>query len=98
MSGGSYDYAYFKMEMMAQEMKVNTPLRKAFRTHLLKVAQACRDIEWEDSGDGADCETSMRDVLGENADVLTLQEAIVEAEAVAGLLGGQIKIAKRKAK
>lgn len=54
MSGGSYNYAYSAILDMANEMKPTTPLRKAFKEHLAKVAKACHDIEWVDSGDYAE--------------------------------------------
>lgn len=51
MSGGSYNYAYKRMMEVADEIRPLSPLRKAFKTHLRKVAQACQDIEWVDSSD-----------------------------------------------
>ena len=67
MSGGSYDYAYSKVQdfansmMLFEEMHgpdgepIKNPkidkLREQFREHLLKVAEAMRMIEWVDSGD-----------------------------------------------
>jgi hypothetical protein len=65
MSGGSYNYAYARVEEFAANLNthsagipdyVNLPLRKLFRTHLRKVADAMRAIEWNDSGDGDDDE------------------------------------------
>ena len=50
MSGGSMDYPYGKIENAP--FAEHTLLRRAFRQHLLKVADACRSIEWNDSGDG----------------------------------------------
>lgn len=49
MSGGSMDYLYSKLEYAT--FATNTPLRKAFRKHLDKVAKALHDIEWVDSSD-----------------------------------------------
>ena len=54
MSGGSMNYLYSAVESATFEE--NTILRKAFRLHLLKVSEALRAIEWNDSGDGADNE------------------------------------------
>lgn len=53
MSGGSYDYAYSKVEDMAERLLDQTryPLRVAFGRHLKKVAKAMHDIEWVDSCD-----------------------------------------------
>jgi hypothetical protein len=54
MSGGHYDYAYVKIDELAGAILPTTPLRKAFKAHLKKVARACHDIEWVDSGDCSD--------------------------------------------
>ena len=62
MSGGSYDYAYQRVEAMADEMAGRycmaatpqtgpDPRRVAFVRHLRLVAQAMRAIEWVDSCD-----------------------------------------------
>jgi hypothetical protein len=52
MSGGSWDYAYFKVEEIAERLeRSNQPLRRNLGAHLRKVALALRDIEWVDSGD-----------------------------------------------
>lgn len=45
------DYLYAKI--LDASFSTNTPLRKAFREHLEKVARACKDIEWVDSCDKA---------------------------------------------
>lgn len=52
MSGGSYDYAYQKVEDMASSLsEQRSPLRRAFGAHLKLVAKAMHDIEWADSCD-----------------------------------------------
>jgi hypothetical protein len=51
MSGGYYDYAYHHIELLAEDIKPLNQLRIEFKSHLLKVAKACHDIEWVDSGD-----------------------------------------------
>ena len=53
MSGGSYDYFYHKLEQFAYDMSISPSEveRKAFQELLFKVAKACHDIEWVDSGD-----------------------------------------------
>lgn len=52
MSGGSYDYIYFKIEELAQQfLEQDDPLRKQLGEHLKLVAKALHDIEWVDSGD-----------------------------------------------
>ena len=50
MSGGSMNYLYSKLDYDAT-FPTNTPERRAFRQHLVKVAKALHDIEWVDSGD-----------------------------------------------
>jgi hypothetical protein len=54
MSGGSMNYLYAAVE--GATFTEDTILRKAFRVHLIKVSEALRAIEWNDSGDGADNE------------------------------------------
>lgn len=52
MSGGSYNYAYRHVEEMAEQLcHSQSPIRRAFAAHLLKVSQAMHDIEWVDSCD-----------------------------------------------
>jgi hypothetical protein len=96
MSGGSYDYAYYRIEELAREIRPTTPLRKAFKTLLVKVAKAAHDIEWVDSGDygPGDEDESILDCLGTNAKALVLTEAIQEAEAVLQTLTKAIEEAK----
>lgn len=56
MSGGSYDYAYFKVQETASEMRRRHPdssLHLGFAAHLDKVAEAMRAVEWVDSFDSA---------------------------------------------
>lgn len=56
MSGGSYDYAYFKVQDFINEMETRemTPERKRFAVLLTLVRDAMRAVEWVDSGDYAD--------------------------------------------
>ena len=51
MSGGSMDYLSEQVE--EAKFAENTVLRRAFRKHLWKVADALHAIEWNDSQDGA---------------------------------------------
>lgn len=84
MSGGSYDYAYYKVQDMAQSLanKTQTPLRRAFAKHLKLVAEAMHDIEWVDSGDcgPGDEEQAIRAVLGDKTRALELDILIEEAK------------------
>ncbi len=54
MSGGSMNYLCYAVQ--GAEFREDTVFRKAFKIHLIKVAEALRAIEWNDSGDGADNE------------------------------------------
>ena len=52
MSGGSYDYAFAKVDEMAERLTNDRdPARVAFGVFLRKVAKAMHDIEWVDSCD-----------------------------------------------
>jgi hypothetical protein len=69
MSGGSLDYAYYKVEDIAREIsvKATTPLQKAFAKHLFLVSKALHDLEWVYSSDrspGSEIE-SIQKVFGE---------------------------------
>lgn len=98
MSGGSYDYAYAKIEGMADSLSIpghgpSAALRRAFRAHLYKVAEAARAIEWNDSCDGADNEAELiracvdrREIAAES--VTALLRAIAEAQEALRLLEG----------
>jgi hypothetical protein len=92
MSGGSYDYAFGKIEDLAGQIRTTTPLRKAFRTHLLKVAKACHDIEWVDSCDygAGDEDEAIRSCLGVDGPALVLAEAVAEAMRVKAELDAAI--------
>lgn len=81
MSGGSYCYAYRKIEDLASEIRPTSSLRKAFKTHLRKVAKACRDIEWVDSSDcgPGDEDGAIRACLGKDGPALVLVEVVEEA-------------------
>jgi hypothetical protein len=68
MSGGSMNYLYSKLEWGAN-FDTNTPERKAFMAHLVKVAKALHDIEWVDSGDyvPGDENDAIRACIGDGA-------------------------------
>gem|GEM_PF-3162667 len=53
MSGGTMNYLYSKV-LADATFETHTPLRKAFRKHIAKVAKALHDIEWVDSCDYSD--------------------------------------------
>ena len=88
MSGGSYDYAYFKVEEFARSLRCNTPQRKAFRTLCDKVAKAMHDIEWVDScdyGEGDDIK-AINAALGTDGPSLVLSEVISDARKASDAL------------
>ena len=55
MSGGSMDYAYSKVRMIAEQFLEDSddPLRRALATELFEIADVLKAIEWSDSGDTA---------------------------------------------
>ena len=93
MSGGSMDYLYADVE--EARFREDTPERKAFRTHLMKVAKALHDIEWVDSHDtspGDEVEAIMAcispaDVLAEAVE--DAQRALTDLEAAILMSGAE---------
>ena len=77
MSGGSLDYAYFKVEDAASQLRKrsNNPLHRAFAVHLEKVAKALHDVEWVLSSDYSEGreEEAIKEVLGDNVDLKILE-------------------------
>ena len=58
---------YFYSRLLSEcDFERNTPLREAFRQHLIKVAAALKAIEWVDSGDcgEGDEDEPIAEVLG----------------------------------
>jgi len=54
MSGGSLNYVYSNVQDAASQLVGHSnPQFSAFGKHLIKVAKALHDVEWELSGDGA---------------------------------------------
>lgn len=55
MSGGSLDYAYSKVEIIAFDVRLNatTSLHRTFARHLVRVAEALKAMEWMLSGDAS---------------------------------------------
>lgn len=95
MSGGSYDYAYSKVQDMAHALRGQStnPLRAAFAEHLHKVAKAMHAIEWVDScdyGKGEDDE-HIRACLAPGAE---LEQAIKVAEQAQRTLAEALQRAK----
>ena len=70
MSGGSWDYFYYRLEEVAERLVSEAhPLRKCFGHHLMKCAKALHAVEWSDSGDTAGDAwiKPVRDALGPGA-------------------------------
>lgn len=80
MSGGSYDYACFRVKDVAGEIRSRhrQPLFVAFADHLERVADVMQSIEWADSGDTLqeDAERDIRAFLSPQAE---LDAAVAEA-------------------
>ena len=55
MSGGTMDYAYSKVRMIAEQFLEcsEEPLRRVLATELFEIADVLKAIEWSDSGDTA---------------------------------------------
>jgi hypothetical protein len=85
MSGGSYDYASYKIDDWAMQVACSgEPLRVAFAKHLLAVSKAMHAIEWNDSGDGAPNEDELiRACLAKDAELRAAEEMLREAMAKA---------------
>lgn len=98
MSGGSYDYAYRRIEEMAHEVECrhpHSPLHIAFAAHLRAVAAAMHDLERVDSCDsseGAEV-AAMTAVLGGPGGV---DKARLDAvQVILGRLVGEIETIRR---
>ena len=89
MSGGSWDYFCHKCADVASQLENEAcPLRRAFGAHMQLVAEAMHDIEWVDSSDmgkGDDLE-SMRNVLGDDADIKEIQVLLSDGRKIVDAL------------
>ncbi len=98
MSGGSYQYAYGRVEDMARSLqgRHESPLRRAFARHLELVAKAMHDAEWVDSSDygPGDDDAAIRLVLSPGAE---LEAAISMAEDARAALEDALARAKAQA-
>ena len=105
MSGGSYDYAYLRVEELADEIELRAgddPRRVAFAHLLHKCADAAKAIEWVDSFDRAQgSEHEAIDAVVSRSDSLAAAKAgvlraIEKAEAMVQSLDGEdVKVAPR---
>ena len=89
MSGGSYNYAYSRIDDFRYELsrRADTPARKAFVKHLEKVVEAARCVEWVDSGDGADEEAAIMECVTPS---MVIDSAIESAKECMSELGSLI--------
>lgn len=80
MSGGSLNYAYSRVDEVANEvrMRAETNLHRAFAAHLRKVATALHDLEWVLSDDYAP-----GDEIEAIKAVVTQKEEVEEAKRMA---------------
>jgi hypothetical protein len=99
MSGGAYNYAYYRIEELAGDISRNakTPERKAFVSLLIKVAKAAKAIEWNDSGDGDSSEEHLiREALGEDWEKICMQELISDAGELVRIMQNYIANERHK--
>ena len=82
MSGGSWDYVYWKVEEAAERLQgENCPHRRVLGDRLKLYAKALHDIEWVDSGDlgkGDEME-AIKAALGQWGDALAYKKLVVDA-------------------
>ena len=86
MSGGSLDYVYFKVESAAHDIARESftnkiPELKAFKDHLVKVAEVLHDVEWFLSGDYAE-ETMVKSIKKLLSEEQVLDSVVKEAEDI----------------
>lgn len=104
MSGGSYDYFFHRVDDMANRIGLEHErtrlVRTAFKAHLSKVAEACRAIEWVDSGDSSpgDEVKAIETCLGWEGPAIILSEAIRQADVARGQLEEVLAMAKEVSK
>lgn len=99
MSGGSWDYVYYKFEEVADRLRSEGRIeRRAFGDLVARVAKAMHDIEWVDSCDmgPGDEVAAIRAALGGDAAAyaVELREATKIAEAAAKQLEGALMRAR----
>jgi hypothetical protein len=100
-SGGSYNYFYSEVGRVAYSIRESSipeytrpALRRAFKSHLLKVAEALRAIEWNDSGDGDSEECAKIEAcLGPGAEI---EAATATARVAMAELSAAVERAERK--
>jgi hypothetical protein len=92
MSGGSFDYAYSKLDRVIEEMaqSCKRPLHKAFIKHLVKVSKALYELEWEVSGDTGtgDADLAIKELIKPQDELRHIKEEMLiliqEAKKILG--------------
>ena len=94
MSGGSWEYVYFKFEEVADRLRsCKCPHRRAFAAKVATVASVMHVIEWVDSGDtsppadvlaitaalGDECQNLVLDEIRKE-----IRELVTQAETIIG--------------
>ena len=83
MSGGSLDYAYGRVDDVADAVasRATKPLHGAFAKHLRLVAAALHDLEWVWSSDmsNGDEDAAIRAVISRSEEISAAREAIQKA-------------------
>lgn len=98
MSGGSWDYVYFKFEETADRLlESKSPERRALGRLIRPMTKALHDIEWADSGDrgqGSELPAILA-ALGNDAPNKTLSVLVDEALKLKETLEKYIEEAKQ---
>ena len=95
MSGGSLDFVYFKVDEAAREISRESatsriPELKAFKDHLVKVAEVLHDVEWFLSGDYTE-ETMVESIKKLLSEEQVLDALVKEAEEISVKLKNQLE-------
>lgn len=83
MSGGSWDYVFYKFQDVAEKLlNEQSPSRRALGKQVELIAAALHDIEWVDSGDYSanGDEDAIQAALGSNAKQIVLGELVSGVE------------------
>ena len=84
LSGGSWDYAYSRVEDVAGRLLLDRSVkRRALGRHLQDVAAALRAIEWHDSGDtsGVDEPAAIMCCIGPQQELAALRDEVTALRA-----------------
>ncbi len=98
MSGGSLDYAFYKIKDIAEAVRDRADgdsVSLAFASHLEAVAKVAKELEWAWSGDTAikDAHAAIVQLIGPSA---VLDSAVAAAKEVRRELDNAIKMAEAR--